>query len=62
MTVTSEIDEQGFMNGFGDVVDATKRVANVMLSSGDIGRPLLVLRGCPQTGLKFYARLKKTMK
>ena len=27
------------MDGFGDVVDATKRVANVMLSSGDIGRP-----------------------
>jgi hypothetical protein len=57
LTVTSKIDEQGFMNGFGDVVDATKRVANGMLSSGDIGRPFIGPPGTPQTGLKFYARL-----
>ncbi len=57
MTVTSKIDEQGFMNGFGDVVDATKRVANVMLSAGDIGRPFIGPPGMPQTGLKFYVRL-----
>lgn len=53
MTVTSEIDEQGFMNGFGDVVDATKRIAKVMLSSGDIGRPFIGPPGIPADRVKI---------
>ena len=36
--------------------DATKRVAKVLLSSGDLGRPFLVPRGWLRTGSKFYAR------
>jgi hypothetical protein len=53
LTVTSEIDEQGFMNGFGDVVDATKRIAKVMLSSGDIGRPFIGPPGIPADRVKI---------
>jgi hypothetical protein len=41
----------------GGAMEAMRRVAKVLLSSGDLGRPFIAHQGCLRTASKFCARL-----